>query len=80
MSKKILRGAAQVATFGLAGKLLGIGDKKKPKTPAPVPGPQVMPLSDEERIRQARKRGIIQARGRAGRDSTILTGEKLGGY
>ncbi len=73
--KKILN----VATFGLAGALLG-GKKKKKDEPAPV-APTVMPEPDDERIRLARKRSIASQLGRRGRDSTILTGggSTLGG-
>lgn len=74
MSKKILN----VATFGLAGALFG--GKKKKAEPAPAPeAPAVMPVADDSRILQARKRSIVRQRARRGRESTILTGETLGG-
>lgn len=74
MAKKILN----VATFGLAGALFG---KKKKKTPAPAPEqkPAVMPLADDEAVRRAKRKSIILQRSRRGRDSTILTGDTLGG-
>lgn len=75
MSKKILN----IAAFGLAGAILG-GKKKKPEpTPTPEPEPNVMPLPDDEKIMQARRKSIASQRRRSGRSSTILTGETLGG-
>lgn len=75
MSRKVLN----VATFGLAGALFG-GGKKKAPAPTPAPdAPAVMPVADDSRILQARKRSIIRQRARRGRESTILTGETLGG-
>ena len=82
MARKILN----IATGGLIGRGpfgrgLIWGGKKKPKeTPAPVADP-VMPTPDDDAIRQARRRSIIQQMGRRGRASTILTGDsdKLGG-
>lgn len=75
MSRKILN----VATFGLAGALFGGGKKKEPAPEPQVAAPTVMPEPDDERIRQARRRSIIRQRGRRGRESTILTGDRLGG-
>ena len=74
--KKILN----VATFGLAGKILGGGGKKKEAAPAPTPE-RVMPLADDEAIQRARKDSIIRQMGRSGRASTILTspGSTMGG-
>lgn len=76
MSKKILKGVANVATFGLAGALLG--GKKKPKAEPAAASPTVMPTPDEEAIRMARRRSITSQLARRGRQSTILTGDKLG--
>lgn len=76
MAKKILN----IATFGLAGALLGGGKKKKPAE-APAPGPVVMPLADDDAVRRAKKASIIKQRGRSGRSSTMLTtdSDSLGG-
>lgn len=74
MSKKILN----VATFGLSGLLLG--GKKRADTPPPSPTtPTVMPTADDEKVRLARKRSIVSQLGRKGRESTMLSGGKLGG-
>lgn len=72
--KKILK----VATFGLLGGILGGGKKKDKAQPAPA-APAVMPTPDDESVRMARKRAIVQQMGRRGRSSTILTGDRLGG-
>lgn len=74
MAKKILN----IATFGIAGALLG--GKKKKAAPAPEPGPVVMPLADDEAIMRAKKRSIASQLKRGGRSSTILSssGETLG--
>jgi len=74
MSRKILN----VATFGLAGALLG--KKKKAADPAPVAQP-AMPIADDEAIMRARKRAVAQQIQRGGRSSTILTdnSDSLGG-
>ncbi len=75
MAKKILK----VASFGLlGGKLFGGGKS----APAPTPGPQVMPLPDDQTILNARKKAIAAQMQRGGRTSTILTdtsGGTLGG-
>ncbi len=71
--KKILN----VATFGLAGALLG--GKKKAADPVAAPPPPAMPTADDNAILRARKRTIVQQLGRKGRDSTNLTGDRLGG-
>lgn len=75
MAKKILN----VATFGLAGALLG---KKKKPAEAAAPTERVMPLPDDEEVKRARKLSMLRQRGRSGRSSTILTGSSgstLGG-
>lgn len=76
MAKKILN----IATFGLAGAILG-GGKKKKAEPVPEREPQVMPMADDEAVRRARRRSILEQRSRSGRSSTMLTGdsESLGG-
>jgi hypothetical protein len=81
MAKKILKGAANLATFGLAGSVIKsmFGKKKPAATPAPEQKPTVMPLADDEAVRQAKRKSIIQQRSRRGRESTILTGDTLGG-
>lgn len=77
MSRDILN----LATFGVAGLVLG----HKKSTPAPTPAaatPAVMPLPDDDKIAQARKRSIAAQLSRGGRDSTMLTpapGTTLGG-
>lgn len=85
MARKIIKGVgklANVATFGLAGSAVKeiFGKKKKaaPATPA-AEEPAVMPLADDEKVRAARKRSMIRQRARSGRDSTILSGDRLGG-
>ncbi|MBO9380035.1 hypothetical protein GG804_25025 [Sphingomonas histidinilytica] len=93
MSKKILKiGAAGLgflaggpigaaAAYGTtsaglsAGKAILGGKKSKAADSAPV-----MPLPDDEAIRQAKRRVLVRQRGRTGRASTILTdGDVLGG-
>ncbi len=75
MSRRIL----DVATFGLAGLVLG-DKKKKTETTAPAPAaPAVMPAADDEKVRMARRRAIVQRMSAKGRASTDLTGDKLGG-
>lgn len=74
MAKKILN----LATFGLAGQLIG-GKKKAAPAPTPEQRPAVMPLADDEAVRRAKRKSIIQQRARRGRESTILTGDTLGG-
>lgn len=69
MSRKILN----VATFGLLGK------KKAAPAPIAAETPAVMPMPDDSKILAAKKRAIIGQRARRGRESTILTGDKLGG-
>lgn len=73
--KKILKGAV-----GFIGStILGL-DKKKDKTPEPTPqAPAVMPAPDDEEVRRARRMSIARQLGRRGRESTILTGDTLGG-
>lgn len=76
MAKKILN----IATFGLAGAILG-GKKKKKEEAAPTPAlaePE-MPLPDDTKIRDARKKAMIRVMARRGRESTILSGDTLGG-
>ena len=64
---------------GLAAKKLLSPKKQEAPAPAAPAGPTIMPLADDERVKEARRRSIIQQRARSGRDSTILTGDKLGG-
>ena len=68
MAKKLLN----IASFGVAGALMG--GKKKPKTVAAAPEERVMPLPDDEAIKRARMASMARGRGRTGRTSTILTG------
>lgn len=69
MAKKLLN----IATFGVAGALMG-GGKKKAAAPATAPAERVMPIADSEQVARARKDSILRQQGRAGRSSTILTG------
>jgi hypothetical protein len=72
-----MRKVLNLATFGLLGGSL-LNSKKTP-APAPTPAtPAVMPTPDDEAIRAARRRSIVQQLSRGGRSSTILTGDKLG--
>lgn len=72
-----MRKILNVATFGVAGLLLG---KKKKDAPVEAPAaPTAMPTADDETVRLARKRSIVQSMGRRGRASTDLTGGTLGG-
>lgn len=75
MSKQILN----VATLGILGSVLKPFGKDK-AAPAPAAlTPTVMPAADDAAIKLARKRSIAAQMGRKGRDSTILTGDTLGG-
>lgn len=79
MAKKILKGVGSIfpmGGIGLVSKL--IGGKKKPKAAPAEEKATVMPLADDEAVRRAKRRSIIQQRARRGRDSTILTGDTLG--
>lgn len=78
MAKKIFKGIGKLA-LGTVGMALGIGGKKKEK--APEKGPVVMPISDDEEVRRARKRSIIEQMSRGGRQSTMLSADSdsLGG-
>jgi hypothetical protein len=74
VAKKILKGA-----LGVVGGILGVGKKKKEA--APVEGPRVMPIADDEKVDAAKRADILRQRQRSGRESTILGGgEKLGSY
>lgn len=75
MAKKILK-----VVLSPLGAALGIMGGKK-KAPEPEKGPVVMPLADDEAVRRAKKRSIIEQMGRGGRSSTLLTGDSdsLGG-
>lgn len=52
----------------------------KPKTPE-LTAPAVMPDTDDEQVKAARRRQIAEIQSRSGRASTILTGggDQLGG-
>ncbi len=69
MAKKILN-----SVFGLAGILGKPFGEDKPKAAEPVAGPKVMPIADDEAVKRAKRRSIIQQMGRGGRSSTMLTG------
>lgn len=72
-----MRKILDIGTFGLAGALFG--GKKKPKPVETAAAPAVMPTPDDEKIRLARKRSIVTQLGRKGRESTMLSGDRLGG-
>ena len=87
MSSKIIGGVLGSGLFGIAGKaakgIIG-GHKKDEPMPSPAPSP-VMPTTDDEAVRRARKRAIAAQLQRSGRSSTILSaaydssGTTLGG-
>lgn len=78
MAKKLIGGVAKIA-LGTVGTVLGLGGKKK--AAAPTPGPQIMPLADDEAVKRARRRSVADQMQRGGRTSTMLSGESdtLGG-
>jgi hypothetical protein len=66
---------------GLFNKVVGIG-KKKTATAVEVTPPTVMPTTDDERVKAAKRRQAAEFASRSGRASTILTDSgdnKLGG-
>ncbi len=62
------------------GTILGAFDNKSAPS-APPPGPVVMPLADDAKVQQAKKRAAADALTRGGRTSTMLTdtSDTLGG-
>jgi hypothetical protein len=69
--------AARPFAFGALGSLFR--KKSTPSAPAPSePGPRVMPLADDEAVRQARRKSLLKQMARGGRSSTMLTGEPAG--
>jgi len=83
MAKKVLKGVGKVAGAIGVGSVVKslIGGKKKKDAPVEAPEP-VMPIADDEAVREARRRSIAAQMGRGGRQSTILSDDstKLGGY
>jgi hypothetical protein len=64
---------------GMFNKVVGIG-KKKTATAVQVTPPTVMPTTDDERVKAAKRRQAAEFAARSGRASTILTDDtKLGG-
>ena len=84
MAKKILRTVGLVG--GLVGSAIGntvgglIGGKKK-KAAEPQKGPVVMPMADDEAVRRAKRRSLIEQTSRGGRQGTMLSSDSdtLGG-
>lgn len=89
MSRKIFKGIGKLAgtiggilgpvglVAGLAGKALS-GGKKSAAAPET---PNVMPTPDDEAVKRARRRSIVEQMNRDGRQSTILSEDSgLGGY
>lgn len=72
MANKILGG------LGAVGSLLG-GKKKKAATPTLETPEVTAPIVDDAKATLARKRSVIQQLKRGGRQSTLLSGDKLGG-
>lgn len=68
------RGSADAALR--EGGWAGGGANKGGPAAAPLP---VMPTVDSEAVRLARRRALLNMRNRGGRQSTILTGDTLGG-
>ena len=81
MSKKIFKTVTKLAggvVGGILGKALFGGGKKKAATPET---PNVMPTPDDEAVKRARRRSVIEQMNRDGRQSTILSEDSgLGGY
>lgn len=80
MSRKIFKTVTKLAggvVGGILGKALFGGGKK---TAAPET-PNVMPTPDDEAVKRARRRSIVEQMNRDGRQSTILSEDSgLGGY
>lgn len=69
MARKIIKTA-----FGVVGGAVnGILGLKKKKAAEPEDGPKIMPLPDDEAVKQARKRSIAAQMQRGGRASTLLS-------
>jgi hypothetical protein len=66
---------------GLFNKVVGIGEKKGSAAPAPsIAKPAVMPTTDDEAVKAARRRQAAELASRSGRASTILSqDDKVGG-
>ena len=74
MSKKLIGGALGSGLFGIGGKVAKslIAPSKK-TTAEPTPTEPVMPMTDDERVKAARKRATVAQMQRQGRASTILS-------
>lgn len=70
MARKIIKTA-----FGVVGGAVNgiLGLKKKKKPDEPEDGPKIMPLPDDEAVKQARKKSIAAQMQRGGRASTLLS-------
>jgi hypothetical protein len=74
----VFSGGGAAGLLGLAGSLLGglFGGKQETPAAAPaptVPKPAVMPIADDEAVKAAKKRSLVEQMQRKGRQSTILT-------
>lgn len=57
-----------------------LGGKKSAGTPPPIAPPAVMPTPDDEAVKKAHRRSLIEQQARSGRASTIFDdGDRLGG-
>lgn len=78
---KVLNGVGSVlSSISPLGTILGMGKSTTTPTPAATPGPIVMPLADDAKLKlEARRKAAARLTG--GRSSTILTdnSDKLGG-
>lgn len=81
MSRKIFKTVTKLAggvVGGILGKALFGGGKKSAAAPET---PNVMPTPDDEAVKRARRRSIVEQMNRDGRQSTILSEDSgLGGY
>ncbi len=81
MSRKIFKTVTKLAggvVGGILGKALFGGGKK---SAAASETPSVMPTPDDEAVKRARRRSIVEQMNRDGRQSTILSEDSgLGGY
>lgn len=71
-------GGGGAGLLGLAGGLLGSLFGGKESAPAPLPAPviekpPVMPVPDDQAVKTAKKRSLVDQMQRKGRQSTILT-------
>jgi len=74
----LVKEVTQYGLPGLLGGMLGglFGGKQETPAAAPaptVPKPAVMPIADDEAVKAAKKRSLVEQMQRKGRQSTILT-------